>query len=97
MQIFKVLSRKDGSSLVVGVVLALMLQSLLYTFAFQWSSQIVTTEQTEGFGFGTGSGDWKVDYLIPALTFVIGVVLLEFLLIVIAYAAKQQPKKKGKK
>ena len=97
MQLKKILARKDGYTLVVGVALGLMLQSLLYALSYQWAAKLALEEAESGFTFGTSTGDWKNDYAVPVATFVFGVLLLEVILQICAYAFGSKKTSKGKK
>lgn len=69
MQLKKVLARKDGYTLVVGVALGLMLQSLVYALSYQWAVQVAQIDTEKGFTFGASTGDWKMTtwYLLQPL------------------------------
>ena len=93
MQILKVLAKKDAYSVALAVALGLMIQSLLYTVSFSWSSKIVTSDDSTS-AFSLTGGDWKTNYLVPVLTFISSVLLLELILQVIVYLFAKPVKKK---
>lgn len=69
MDTVKILKRKDASSVVVGVVLALLVNSAVQSWAYRpaaWLSGQTTT------GGGWNAGLWR-----PLITLVVGLIVLE--------------------
>lgn len=97
MQIFKVISRKDGYSVVVAIVLGLMLQSVLYAVAYQWASKVSVSSESESFSFTGSTGNWRNDYLVPIVTFIFGFLLLEVIVQFAVYLTKKPEVTKNKK
>ena len=78
MLILKVLKRKDGSSVVVAVVLAFLLLTLLTSWSVELTSNISDTSGL--FGSNGYGGGWKNTYLNPAISTGVQIVILEALL-----------------
>jgi hypothetical protein len=74
MVIIRVLKRKDGASLVVGVALGLLLANLLTVLPQDLAFRISGLETNAGGALG-----WKSTYLQPILVFLLQVILLEIL------------------
>lgn len=73
MGIIKVLKRKDGASLVVGVALGFMVYIFATTVVGQLTDKISNTQ--------IGVGDnWKVTYLSPTVRLLLSLVVLEILI-----------------
>lgn len=97
MQIFKVISRKDGYSVVVAIVLGLMLQSVLYAVAYQWANKVSVSSESESLSFTGSTGNWRNDYLVPIVTFIFGFLLLEVIVQFAVYLTKKPEVTKNKK
>lgn len=79
MLIIKVLKRKDGSSVVVAVVLALLLLTLLSAWSMEATYKLTNEAGMYG-GPASFSGGWKNTYLYPAISTAVQLVILELLL-----------------
>lgn len=80
MYIVKVMKRKDASSVVVAILLAMMLSQLLMFVTGELSAKISGLNNEDGgFYYGAG-GDWKVTYLQPFVSVLLQLLALEVLL-----------------
>lgn len=75
MVLVKVLKRKDASSVMVAVLLALIISQALTSTTDRISSKIAGLGDHGGFG----PGDWKTQYLFPIVWAVVQIVILEIL------------------
>lgn len=85
MDTVKILKRKDASSVVVGIVVALLLNSAVQDWAYRpaaWLSGDTTT------GGGWNAGLWR-----PLITLVVGLIVLEIVVRVYAALAGSQGKR----
>ena len=78
MYITKVLKRKDASSVIVAIWLAILLQQALYLPTFRLADKI------SGIGdsnyqamYGSPGQGWRNEYLNPIVTVILSVVILE--------------------
>ncbi len=76
MDIVKVLKRKDGASLVVGVVVAFVLINLLSNVTARLSSWLAGIDTGQ---FGVPGG-WKAEYLHPVINAIVQLLVLEILI-----------------
>jgi len=72
MDIVKVLKRKDASSVVVGVVLALLVNNAVQDWAYRPAAWL-SSEQTNGGGWNAGL--WR-----PLITLVVELIVLEIVI-----------------
>lgn len=72
MAIEKVLKRRDGSSLVVGIILAWFLLQPLSTMGMTWSYRLVGVDQ--------GPLNWKLEFVQPWVAAIIHIIFLEILI-----------------
>ncbi len=78
----KVLKRKDGSSLVVGVALGLFVSQFITTITTDVSTRISNI----GLSNNVGGQGWRGGYFMPAVIFVVQLVALEILVWLYGYA-----------
>jgi len=77
MGIIKVLKRKDGATLVVGVALAFVVANFLMSVTGQLSAKIT---DAAGSTPGLASTDgWQTAYLLPIVTLILELIALELL------------------
>ncbi len=79
MVLVKVLKRKDASSVLVAVALALLLTNFLSTVSFDLASRLtefVSGKESEYLNSQTSIG-WDQIYLLPTFTLLVQVVILE--------------------
>lgn len=88
MGIVKVLKRKDGASLVVGVTVGLLVVNLVAGLTNQLTQKIVNI----GSDSVAISSGWRVAYLQPIVTFLLELIALELLIWI--YAAVHEAVKK---
>lgn len=72
MVLMQILKRKDASSVVVAIVLAMIINSLLMTTIGMWSMQLVTSQDS-------GPNQWNNIYLPAIVGAVLQLVALEVL------------------
>lgn len=72
MVLVKILKRRDGSSIVVGVVLALIINQLLSAITAVWANMIVSSPDYT-------NNNFNEVYLVPLLAALLAVVALEVL------------------
>lgn len=72
MVLVKILKRRDGSSIVVGVVLALIINQLLTAVTGVWANRIVSSPDYTNDNFNEV-------YLVPVLAALLAIVALEVL------------------
>ncbi len=73
MMLVKILKRKDASSVIIAVVIAMMLQQFIQTVTNHWAIRI------SGVNYGPTYFHWKETYLLPAVWFVLSLIVLEVL------------------
>lgn len=96
MQLKKVLARKDGYSLVLGILLALVTSTMLSQVSMNLSNKLFGSNTGDEFSF-MPTMSAKQQYLMPIAAFVISLLVIEIFLQVVA-ALMQKPKGgKGKK
>jgi hypothetical protein len=76
MVLVKILKRKDASSVIVAVVVALIIVNFISAFTAEWSARIVGLGNGQYSGPGPG---WKTNYAMPAVALVLELVMLEIL------------------
>ena len=78
MVLVKVLKRKDASSVIVAVVVAMILYQLLNAFSARWAGRLAGLDDGQFVNYATGS-DWQSQYLQPVLLAAIELLVLEVL------------------
>ncbi len=73
MVLVKILKRKDASSVIIAIVLALILNNFLLSLAGDWSNRLVQTNNY------SSSMDWQTQYLLPLVMAALSVIVLEVL------------------
>jgi hypothetical protein len=94
MYVVKVLKRKDASSVVVAILLALMVSQMLMMVTNDLTTWLSGLKGEEGFGYGSFSGDWKVMYLQPLVSVIVQLVALEVLIRLIVMVRSAVVRKK---
>ncbi len=83
MYVVKVLKRKDASSLVVGVVVAMLVLQFLTIVTQELAGRLALwqwhTTPENGPAFYTGGVGWRSTYLVPVAALLIQLVALELL------------------
>lgn len=89
MGIVKVLKRKDASSVIVAVVLAMIIIQLLPALTGRLAVNITGVEEGQTFSGSFPGADWKAVYLMPTVWAALQVLALEVLvwLYVLAHGA----------
>ncbi len=85
MAIVKVLKRKDASSVIVAVVIAMMLAQALTTLTMGLATKLSGLDDGASFGGTLAEDSWKVSYLLPVVTVLLQLAALE--LVVWLYSA----------
>ena len=81
MYIIKVLKRKDASSIVVAIWLALSLNQITSLPVFRLADFISGIGAINYNGmYGGGPAGWRTEYLNPVVSFVLQVIVLEILI-----------------
>jgi hypothetical protein len=93
MVLIKILKRRDGSSVIVAILIAMIIMQPLTSMTGQLAS-VISDAHNGGFGFGPGGG-WKNQYLFPIVWAVLQLVILEILGWV--YVLGNRPIKKTRK
>jgi hypothetical protein len=74
MVLVRILKRKDASSVMIAVVLALIISSYLPSVLFELTNKLSGIDDST---YGAPVGDWKTIYLQPTILLLLQVVLLE--------------------
>ncbi len=80
MYIVKVMKRKDASSVVVAIFLAMALGTWLPSLAGKLSGWISGVSDGQYYSYSIPGAGWQVAYLQPAVFFILQVMVLELLL-----------------
>jgi hypothetical protein len=85
----KILKRKDASSVIVAVVIALIILQTLQGVTLRWSNWL------SGLNYGqpTNGSGWKQEYLQPVVTAILQLLVLEVILWVCVWAGALMKKK----
>jgi uncharacterized membrane protein len=79
MVLIKVLKRKDASSVLVAILLAMIIQQPLVSLTSKLASIISGLHtNNQGYYFGPGGG-WKDQYLFPIVWAILQIIVLEVL------------------
>jgi hypothetical protein len=90
MGIIKVLKRKDGAALVVGVALAITIANFLTTITFQLSLKLSDMSASAN----QESGGWRTSYLEPLIGLILSIIALELLVWVYVWIHQATTNKK---
>lgn len=77
MVLLKILKRRDASSVVVAILVAMIVMQPLTSMTAQLAS-VISNIHNGGFGYGPGGG-WKTEYLFPIVWAVLELIVLEIL------------------
>ena len=92
MILVKILKRKDASSVLVAILLAMVIQQPLYMMTGKPAS-IISGLSGNQFGFGYGPG-WQSQYLYPVVWALVQIAALEILAWIIVLAKWPLKRKK---
>lgn len=95
MVLVKILKRKDASSVLVAVLLAMIISQPLSMMTGKPASIISGLQETNGFYYFGPGGDWQTQYLFPVVWPLIQIIVLEILCWV--YVLASRPVKKIKR
>ena len=88
MVLVKILKRKDASSVLVAILVAMIVQQPLISLTGKPASIISGINGSQyGFGYGPGGG-WQSQYLFPIVWALLEIVILEVLAWVVILGAK---------
>lgn len=87
MGIVKVLKRKDGASLVVGVAVAFIVVNFVSGVTIHLTQKI--SEIGSDTKFTQPLGDWRVSYLTPIVAMILQLIVLELLIWVYVWLHSQ--------
>ncbi len=81
MMLVKILKRKDASSLIVGIILAMIIVQALSITTGDLAAELsgIKDSQQGGFGFSPPGTGWEQTYLYPIVWALIQIVALEVL------------------
>ncbi len=79
MVLARILKRKDASSVVIAVVVAMILYNFVTTIPVKWASWISGTSNTGYYGTTPPGADWTVVYLYPVVFAILELLVLEVL------------------
>ena len=97
MYVVKVLKRKDASSLVVGVVVAMFVLQFVTAMTQELSSRIALWQWGNTTPSGTGFypvGGWRTTYLQPVIALLVELIALEVLVWVYVWIHRAVTKKR---
>lgn len=75
----KILKRKDGSSVVVAVVIAMIIGQLLPAMTGSWANTLSGAEDGQTFTSAYPGANWQTHYLQPIVWAILQLLLLEVL------------------
>jgi hypothetical protein len=93
MVLVKILRRKDASSVIVAVIIAMVVGQMLAFMSSDWAARLSGLKNNEGFQFGP-TGNWRVMYLQPFVTAILQLLALEILVWIYIFAHSLVAKKK---
>ncbi|HZP55277.1 MAG TPA: hypothetical protein VFB03_00705 [Candidatus Saccharimonadales bacterium] len=94
MILVKILKRKDASSVLVAIILAMIIQQPIVSMTGKPASIISGLSGPQyGFNYGPGSG-WQGEYLFPIVWALLEIVVLEVLVWIFIFLAMPFKKRK---
>jgi len=98
MILVKILKRKDATSVIVAVIIAMIVGQCLSFATGSIAGTLSGLGEEQGFGFAGPEADWQQTYLYPAVWAAVQLVVLELLawVIVLLGTLSNQPAKKKK-
>jgi len=79
MILIKILKRKDASSLIVAILLALIITQPLSSVTLPLVDKILFNHNTGSYSMGFNGNGWKDEYLSPVVWALLQIVILELL------------------
>jgi hypothetical protein len=73
MVLIKILKRKDASSVIIAIIVAMVLMGFLQTITNRWAIKIAHVN------YGPQVFHWKEDYLMPVIWLLLQLLVLEVL------------------
>ncbi|HET7320046.1 MAG TPA: hypothetical protein VFI84_00495 [Candidatus Saccharimonadales bacterium] len=77
MILVKVLKRKDASSVIVAILVAMIVSQLLTFVTARWSAWL--SGQGSRYGYATPGSGWKGEYLFPVVSALVQLLVLEII------------------
>lgn len=77
MLLIKILKRKDASSVVVAILVALIVSQLVMVYASNWGSKLAGLPDGQGYYYSFPESGWRGNYLQPFLVALISLFILE--------------------
>jgi hypothetical protein len=94
MVLVSILKRKDGASLVVGVIIAMIVVQVLPGMTAELSGKLLGLEAGEYLAYSFPNGGWVATYVQPVLSALLQLLLLEAIARVYIWVAGGSNKKK---
>ena len=95
MVLVKILKRKDASSVLVAILLAMIIIQPLTTMTLRPASIISGLHGSQYAGYyGGPGGGWQAEYLYPIVSVVVQIVVLEILAWIVILGARMFKRKK---
>lgn len=95
MVLIKILKRRDASSVLVAILLAMIIMQPLTSLLAKPASIISgLSKDSYGYGFGGPGGEWKTQYLFPIVWALLQIVALEVLGWIVVLANRPIRRKK---
>jgi hypothetical protein len=79
MVLVKILKRRDASSVIIAILIAMIVTQPLNILTGKPASIISGLSGNQGFGYYGPGGDWKSQYLFPVVWAVLQLLVLEVL------------------
>jgi len=93
MVLVKTLKRKDASSVLVAVLIALILWQPLMEVTAKPAAKIIGLGNNQYLSYTPPGGDWKAQYLYPVVSVILQLIVLEILGWICIWAAGMMKKK----
>lgn len=87
MVLVKILKRRDASSVIVAILIAMILSQPLTSMTGELASKISSLDGNGGFSYGAGGG-WQNQYLFPLVWAALQLIVLEILGWIYVYASR---------
>jgi hypothetical protein len=94
MLLVKILKRKDASSVLVAVLMALIVWQPLTQETAKPAAKLLGLNNNQYLSYSPPGGDWKSQYLFPVVWVIVQVIVLEILAWVYIFATKPMSRKR---
>jgi flagellar biosynthesis protein FlhB len=92
MVLVQVLKRKDASSVVVAVVVAMVLYQVVQTIPAKWAGWLSGLQDGQYTTYTNGNTDWKGQYLYPIVFAILELLVLEVVVRLYVWAVSMNSK-----